>query len=179
MEKYISLLRGINVSGKNSIKMVDLQKRYEALGFENVVTYIQSGNVVFESKEKESQILTTKIKESIAQNFGFNVPVLIREKHGMQNIIKNNPFENRDTSKIYVTLFSEPVPEFIEEEILKVKDDAEEYFISDSEIFLFCGNGYGRTKLSNNFLEKKSKITATTRNWKTLNKLLEIASMSD
>jgi len=175
MISYITMLRGINVSGQKKIKMDELKKLYESLGFSNVKTYIQSGNVVFESTDSNTSELTTKISGKINEIFGFEVPVIIRIKEEIKGVIDNTPYGNKDINKLAVIFLSGVPTQPPIEEINKVKDDSEEYFISGKEVYLYIPNGAARTKLSNNFFERKLKLSATSRNWKTVNKLMEIA----
>jgi len=168
MVTYISILRGINVSGQKKIKMVELKKLYESLGFTNVQTYIQSGNVIFSSRDKNISDLTTKIEEKIKITFGFDVPVLIRTKEEIKKVINNIPFANKEIDKLCVTFLATTTTLSPIEEINKIKDQAEEFFISEKEVYLYLPNGAARTKLTNNFFERKLKVTATSRNWKTI-----------
>jgi uncharacterized protein (DUF1697 family) len=119
--------------------------------------------------------LKNEIEKKIKQSFGFDVYVFIRTKNEFERIIKNNPLTGKDNSKLHVTFLSDKPTNFPIEEINKVKDKAEEFSSSDKEIYLFCPNGYGKTKLSNNFFERELKVSATTRNWKTVNTLYSMA----
>lgn len=175
MTKYISILRGINVSGQKAIKMADLKILYEKLKLNNVTTYIQSGNVIFDSPIKLKSEL---IENAIAKHYGFSVPVVLRTDKEWAKIIASNPFvkdPGKDISKMHVVFLTGKPNLPDEEKMNKVKHPSEEYFFEGREVFLYCPNGYGKTKLSNTFLEKTLKTTATTRNWKTVNKLKEIA----
>ncbi|MFL0267373.1 DUF1697 domain-containing protein [Candidatus Clostridium radicumherbarum] len=174
--KYIAFLRGINVSGKNSIKMAALKAMFQTLGFNNVETYIQSGNVIFEFDACDTVSLEVKIKEEIDKTFGFHVETIVRTMEELINIISNNPLlveANIEIDKLHVTLLLNKPEEAIESLNLK-KEENEKYIIRGKEIYLYCPNGYGNTKLNNTILEKKLKVAATTRNWKTMNKLLEM-----
>ena len=175
---YISILRGINVSGQKIIKMEALREMYSALGFKNVQTYIQSGNVFFQEEKTEKEKLKKRIAEKISEVFGFDVSMLILEIDELRKIIQANPFpakENKETSRMYVTfLSSKPSKENME----KINEDMffpEEFVIINKAIYLYFPEGYGNTKLSNNFFENKLKVTATTRNWKTTLELMSIA----
>src|SRR3989344_9460699 len=178
MTTYISILRGINVGGQKKIKMEELKKLYESLGFKNVRTYIQSGNVIFECLDTNLAKLIHQIEQNIKNSLGFNVIVFIRTKNEIQKLIKNNPFAKKDLSKLYVIFLSDIKTKPPTDEINNTKDKTEEFtkdkteefFISGREIYLFCPNGYGISKLSNNFFERKLNILATRRNWKTVNK---------
>ena len=175
---YICILRGINVSGHKLIKMDALKKLFEELKFQNVRTYIQSGNVVFESKKVDTKSLENKIEKQILKTFGFEVPVLVKEKDEFKKVIDHNPFltkRNEDDSKLHVTfLSSEPDTANISK-LSDIKFNNDEFVISEKSIYLFCPDGYGNTKLSNNFFENKLKVSATTRNWKTIVELGRMA----
>jgi uncharacterized protein (DUF1697 family) len=175
MATYVSMLRGINVGGRKRIEMVDLKELYESLDLQKVKTYIQSGNVVFQFKGSTSLELTKIIESEIKEVFGIDLIVFIRAKNEFEKIIQNNPLKNEDINKLYITFLSEYPSEIPFIEIEKIKDNSEKFSINTKEIYLFCPNGYGRTKLSNNFFEKKLKVFATTRNWKTVNKLFDLA----
>lgn len=178
MTTYISLLRGINVSGQKLIKMDALKQLYEAMHFSRVQTFIQSGNVIFQSETTTSKALQTKISTQIQKTFGFEVPVLVVKTEELKNIIARNPFlkeEKKDISHLYVTfLSSEPVMDNWNT-ILAKRLPAEEIVWLDRAVYLYLPSGAGNTKLSNAFLESKLKTVATTRNWKTTLELLRIA----
>lgn len=176
--KYISLLRGINVSGKNKIKMDELKSLYEHIGFEDVSTYIQSGNVIFTTDIKNKNELCKTIEVAIKEKYKFHVPVVLRTKSEILNIIKSCPFGSVDIenegSKILVTLLSSLPAKDSLENITKFVADTEKLVLKDKEVYLYCPNGYGKSKLSNNFLEKKLGVSATTRNWKSLCKISDL-----
>lgn len=178
METYISILRGINVSGHKKIQMDDLKALFENLKFKTVTTYIQSGNVIFKASKQRDEVLAKKIEEAIYSKYNFEVPAIIRSVQEMRNIIAVNPLlkeSNIDAEKLHVT-FLEEVPDKTKVDSIKSSGySPDKFIIIGKEIFLYCPNGYGITKLSNNFFENKLKVSATTRNWKTVNKLLELA----
>ncbi|HEX8278435.1 MAG TPA: DUF1697 domain-containing protein [Segetibacter sp.] len=178
METYISILRGINVSGHRKIEMAGLKALYEELKFKEVVTYIQSGNVIFKTGETSAGSILKTIEKAIADRYHFHVPVIVRSLPEMARIISANPFlkENDiDIEKLHVTFLAE-APEFSKIESLKnVQHPPDKFIIAENDIYLYCPGGYGNTKLSNNFFENKLKVTATTRNWKTVNKLVGLA----
>lgn len=180
MTTYISILRGINVSGQKKILMADLKALYENLGFSEVVTYIQSGNVVFKSVEKEEdKILAEKIKQSIQQKYNFEVPVIIRSIEEVTHVIESNPFLAQpgiDPEKLHVTFLEDTPLGSSLDNIQTYNYPPDVLVISGREVFLHCPVNYGETKFSNKFLESKLKVSATTRNWKTINKLHEIAT---
>ena len=177
MSLYICLLRGINVSGMNKIKMDLLRQLFIETGFVGVQTYIQSGNVIFQSEVTETGQLALVISKKIKETFGFTVPVLVLTVAELRNALKNNPFITdltKDPAFLHLSFLS-AVPE--KAKIEKVLE--KQYFPDDFEwngnvIYLYCPAGYGNTKFSNAFFENKLGVTATTRNWKTANELLRL-----
>jgi len=178
MSIYISILRGINVSGHNLIKMDDLRKSYKSLGFDNIMTYVQSGNIVFTTDETEPGTLAQTIHERIGKDFGFDVPVLVLPVEKLERIIGANPFlrdQKIDKACLHVTFLAEKPGKYDLTAIDSKRRKDEEIFIADDAVYLYCPDGYGSTKLSNNFLESKLNVAATTRNWKTVNEILRLA----
>jgi len=178
--KYISILRGINVSGQKKIKMADLQLLFESLGFENVVTYIQSGNVIFDSTAKNNIDLRLIIEKAIKKKYKFHVPVIIRTKTEFEKVIKNLPFNSidleRDGTIVLVTFLAEKPSKVKQTEILQYVKSPEKLVLNNKEVYLYCPNGYGKSKLSNNFIGNKLCVEATTRNWKSVHKLVELSA---
>lgn len=178
MKQFISLLRGINVSGQKKIKMEELRQAYAALGFTDVQTYVQSGNVIFESDEEDASKLAVSIEAQIEGRFGYAVSVFIRDARDFQRLLDNNPFlqgRSEDPARLYVT-FLQRAPGVTESSQLSVPaGDPGEFAVAQRDVYLFCPNGYGTTKLSNNFFERKLGQPATTRNWNTVNALYQMA----
>ena len=157
--------------------MEDLRESLVHLNFHNLQTYIQSGNIVFGAEEKDTASLAEQIHEVIQKDFGFDVPVIVLSKDELQKVAGSNPFINKrdeDINRLYITfLAKKPEQEFIKK--LSSKDlGTEEFVVDDRAVYIFCPTGYGRAKLNNNFIENKLKVTATTRNWKTVKKLLDM-----
>lgn len=172
--KYVALLRGINVSGQKIIKMEVLKKMFERLNFEQVKTYIQSGNVIFESNILETNKLAERIIEEIEIEFGFQVPVLVKKISELQEIISHNPYSNLnedELKRLYIVLLKNPAEQFLIEQLNSIDYAPEEFHITEKAIYFYCPSGYGKSKIDNNFFEKKLKVVATTRNWKTMNAL--------
>lgn len=175
MKTFLSILRGINVSGQKKIPMSELKKLYDELHFENITTYIQSGNVIF--KNKNSKDLAKHIEQRILEKYNFNVPVIIRTPEEMRSIVEGNLFlkqKDIDLSKLHVVYLADNPKQDTIDKLEKFNYEPDKFYISGKEIYLYCPNGYGRTKLTNNFFENKLKIDATTRNWNTTNELLKI-----
>lgn len=180
MSRNVAILRGINVSGQKKILMADLRALLEEGGFEKVKTYIQSGNIAFDAEaEADNRSLAKKIADLIQNHYQFEVPVLVRNSKELARTIANNPYAKEngiDTKRLYVTfLDAQPEPEKIAA-LEKLDFSPDRFAIIEQAVFLHCPVAYGRSKLSNNFFERKLKVPATTRNWKTVHKLLEMGS---
>ena len=176
--RYISILRGINVGGNRKVLMKDLKSLYEGLGFSMVETYIQSGNVIFESEQELSTTeLEVKIQQSITETFGFDVPVIVRPAEEWTQIVSKSPFwkeKDVDIEKLHLTILKQIPSHELVIEIKGMNFQPDRFEIMGSDVFVYCENGYGRTKITNDFFEKKLKIPASTRNWKTVMKLHEL-----
>lgn len=179
MKNYIALLRGINVSGKNLLRMNLLKEIFEGLGWERVTTYIQSGNVVFRAADTATDMMEERIREAIRIKAGLEVPVMVIEHGVLEKILQANPLTEElaeQPDKLHITLLSaDPLPERLEG-IDPEKFLPDRFRASGRAIYLFCPNGYGQTKLTNTFFEGRLKLTATTRNLKTLSHLLSISA---
>jgi uncharacterized protein (DUF1697 family) len=172
------MLRGINVSGHKLIKMERLRASFEALGFSDVRTYVQSGNVVFETSKTAAADVAKMIEKKILDEFGFAVPVLLRTPVELGGILERNPLSKQTALEevgLHVTFLSQPAPPAAEELLKPLMAASEQLFVSRREIYLYCPNGYGNTKVSNAAIEKKLAVQATTRNWRTVNTLFELA----
>jgi uncharacterized protein (DUF1697 family) len=178
MTTYISLLRGINVSGQKKIKMAALKIVYESLKFEHVKTYIQSGNVVFQSSNDKVTI-KNNIETAINEHFAFDVPVLILTQEQLENTTKNLPFLainiEEEGSKIIVFFLSESISNDQENTLGAYLTNSEQLVLDQNVIYLYCPEGSGKSKLTNKLVETKLGLTSTARNIKTVNKLLSLA----
>ncbi|UZR97027.1 DUF1697 domain-containing protein [Chondrinema litorale] len=176
---YIALLRGINVSGQKKIKMAELKTMFIDLKLDKVQTYIQSGNVIFESNEKDSLLLAEKIKAKILDTFGFDVDVFVYNKEDFAKRVNASPFKDEAIESLYFTFLSEQPKEIPTEKIEKAKKESESIHFDGDTIYLCYKEGYGKSKVTNNFFEQKLKLKATTRNWKTSQKLLEMIKQAE
>jgi uncharacterized protein (DUF1697 family) len=179
MEKKIAILRGINVGGKRKILMADLKSLFEGLGFKEVLTYIQSGNVIFTTENETGSIETADlIEKSIKNEFGFDVPVIVRSAGELENTLKNNPFYNgstTDISKLHVTFLSSiPAKEYLAK-IQAIDCSPDKFTVVEKDVFIYCEGKYHQSKLTNNFFESKLKTASTTRNFKTVEKLCTLS----
>ena len=177
MQTHLALLRGINVSGHRMIKMETLKIALEKIGFQNVQTYIQSGNVFIDIDEENSAKVGFIIKQEIQKTFGHDVPVVVIARNDLELCLKNNPFlkiQDADCKKLYVAFISTVLKsEHLND--LKISNfKPDEAVIDGSRIYIKYEVGAGKTKLDQNYIEKKLNVVATIRNLNTVSKLLEL-----
>ncbi len=180
MKKYIALLRGINVAGKNKLKMQVLRELLGQLGWTNIDTYIQSGNIVFEAAPTDTKSLAIRIKKALKDAFDYDIPTLVFEAEKWEKWIKNNPFLQKnkelDIKYLHLTFLSEIPTTAAVEKVKKEVTGSEQLQFWEDKIYLYYPDGYGKAKMTNNRLEQKLKRQATTRNWRTC---LQILSLID
>ncbi len=172
MNLFIALLRGVNVSGRNIIKMSDLKESLSSLGYQNIQTYIQSGNIIFASDSSNIEILQNQIKKLILRDFGYTIQVMVFTKNYFLRVFQNNPLigiTDIDYKKLCVTFLNISPDQNLLEEI--THDFSEKIILDEKVLYLFYPNGIGRSKLNSNFIDKKLKTISTTRNWNTISKL--------
>ena len=177
MTAFVSLFRGINVGGHHQIRMNELKDMYESLGFKDIFTYIQSGNVVFTSDDADVARLRRHIEDGVEQKFGFHAEVFIRTSAELREIIEKNPFQSQPDkeSKWVVVVFLADCPDdTAQEDLLKTYAGPEELFITGKELYVYYTNGIGRSKLTNSLIDKKLKTVGTARNWNTILQLQKL-----
>lgn len=177
MPVLISMLRGVNVGGHNKIKMDALRALYESLKFEDPRTYVQSGNVIFRTKEKNAAVLAKKIQNAIEGKFGFRAEVILRTKDELRKAIAASPFARRDLEpgKILVTfLTAEPGPQ-AQATLLSLKFHPEELHLKGRELYIYFPDGAGQSKLPWSSIAKLLKTTGTARNWNSVTRMLAMA----
>lgn len=172
MNKFVALLRGINVGGHRKIKMTDLKSSLEETGFKNIQTYIQSGNIVFETELKSEDIIGKKIEEIIMKDFGFEVPAIINSKADFVQIYQQIPYEKNES--LYVVFLKDvPEPDNISH-LNSVIFGNEEFKYVNKAVYLKLNQPYHKSKLDHRFIEKYLKVKATARNYKTIGKIVEL-----
>jgi uncharacterized protein (DUF1697 family) len=176
MNTYIALLRGINVGGHKKVPMAELRDLLTRSGFENVKTYIQSGNVIFQSSIDNTKALGEKIESSILNHFGFEASVIVRSRKQLHAIFENCPFPEEKKVNSYFAMLSEIPNKDLVKEAYEKSYENEEYKILKDCLYFYCANGYGNAKFNMNYFEKKLEVAATSRNYKTMTKLLELAN---
>ncbi len=184
MAIYIALLRGINVGGHKPVKMTALRAALEEMGFQRVVTYLQSGNAVFGAQQAAPAALARSIERRLQQEFGSPIPVLVKTAREMQQLAAANPFAAQrgvDPAKLHVTfLFQAPTAAALGK--LEALEKGRDQFRPGAGalylrcLYLHCPDGYGRSKIANPQVERALSVAATTRNWKTVNELCRLAA---
>ena len=175
MQTYVALLRGINVGGHKKVPMSELRDLLTNAGFQNVQTYIQSGNVIFQSSKKASE-LETEIQKIILNHFGFEVPVIVKTNNELQTIFNRCPFSEEKKENSYFILLSGIPNEHVIEKTQGILYENEEVVIKNDCLYFYSSTGYGRTKFDMNTYERKLKVTGTARNYKTMVKLLSLST---
>ncbi|MDX6513854.1 MAG: hypothetical protein QOE36_3358 [Gaiellaceae bacterium] len=173
-QTVVALLRGINLGSHNRVAMADLRELVEEVGGEDVRTYLQSGNVVFRSPEKPAELEAT-LAQGIKRALGIDVSVVVRTKRQLQKMVADNPFAKADAKTLHVALLAAKPKAPAARKLLEGSFEPDRVELAGREVYLHCPNRYGRTKLSNSFIEKQLGVRATTRNWKTITSLAELA----
>jgi uncharacterized protein (DUF1697 family) len=177
---FVAMLRSINVAGRNRLPMADLRALMSALGFEDAVTYLQSGNVVF-SGAGTPKAVGRAIEEQITADLGLEVPVVVRSSRQLQKTVESTPFSRLDVDPKtrHVTFLAQlPEPQAVGElEALDGRFGTDRFEVVGPDVFLYCPGGYGETKLNNAFLERRLGVVATTRNWRTVLALADMAGV--
>ena len=178
MPVIIALLRGVNVGGHNKIKMEDLREICASLNLRDARTYVQSGNIVFQTAEKDLVKLSRRIEDAIESGHGFRPSVICRTASEMKDAAARNPFSARtdlDPSKLAVCFLTGEPSNMARARLLQIKAEPEELRIGRHELFIYFPNGMGRPKLSMAAVERAIQTPMTSRNWNTVTKLIEMA----
>lgn len=177
MTTHLALLRGINVSGHNMMKMEALKAMLENIGFQNVRTYLQSGNVFVDSEEESASKVAFMVKQEIFKVFGHEVPVIVITKEDLEACFKNSPYlkeKDPDTKKLYVAFVSIALKSENINDLKISQFKPDEASIDGNRIFIKYAVGAGKTRFDQKYIEKKLNVTATIRNWNTVTNLLKM-----
>jgi len=166
MPRFVAFLRAINVGGRNKIKMSELKSALEKVGLQSVHTYLQSGNVLFLSQQRAVSKLKQLFENEIQQTFGFHCEVMIRSQAELKKIVEANPYadpEKYPGNRVGICFFDQkPKVSSLD------KGASGDLFTFDQkQLYLYIPEGFGKTKWTNGFIEKKTLCKATTRNRKT------------
>lgn len=178
--RHVALLRGINVGGNTKVPMTELKELFSSLDFENVTTYINSGNVGFDVNDDEAlrtgSKLVTYIEQAIESHFKLPIQVMVREQKAIENILKNNPFDGEFEShkEMHVLFMKDEMPADKETQLLEKQTPDERFAVLGREIYCHLRFGVADSLLGKGFIEKKLKVPVTARNWRTVQKLAEL-----
>ncbi len=174
--KYVAFLRGINVGGKNKIKMETLREACAALGFGNVKTYINSGNLIFETEKSDDKKLAAEIEKAIEKEFALDIKVIVRTIAEIKDIIENNPFDGQfeNDKDLHVFFLDEEFPTEKRQLLLANNNENEQFAVRNREIFCLLRVSVLDSLMGKDYIGKKLKISATARNWRTVNKIAEL-----
>jgi uncharacterized protein (DUF1697 family) len=174
--RYVALLRGINVGGNNMIKMEKLRGSVAGLGFDDVKTYINSGNVIFETRKTGDKKLATKIHDVILADFGFDISVMVRSIDEIEKMIAGNPFEGRfeNDKDLHAFFLNQPLTGEQAELLMAQGNDAERFHITDRHLLCLLTISVLDSVVGKGFIDKKLKVATTARNWRTVKKIAEM-----
>jgi uncharacterized protein (DUF1697 family) len=182
MAAVVSLLRGVNVGGHNKIRMEALRELYESLGLRCAQTYVQSGNVVFQTDVRDLTRLAERIADAMERRFAFRPGVILRTAAELRAVVAANPFASRrdvDPSRLLVQFLASEPPADVRERILRIETEPEELRMEGRELYIYYPNGIARQKVTWAVIERILRTPCTGRNWNTVRKLLEMAESLD
>ncbi len=180
MTMYVAMLRSVNVGGRNRLSMTDLRSQVGSLGYGEVATYLQSGNVVFTAVGVSTQSVGERIAQQLTTELGLSVPVLVRTAAELSSVVESTPYADLDADPrtVHVTFLAD-APDTAAVEAMRDREDEfglDRFEVIGTEVHLYCPGGYGETKLNNAYLERRLGAVATTRNWKTVTALAGLAA---
>jgi uncharacterized protein (DUF1697 family) len=176
MTTYVALLRGINVGGKVKLPMADLRDLVTSIGGDDVQTYIQSGNVVFTHAARSAPKLTTELERAIRDGTGFDVAVMLRTADELRAVVDGNPYDATDPTKVHVVFLSNAPGDRSLDRIDAARFAPEEMTLRGRELYLHLPDGMGRAKLPTQLGKLGPAVSATSRNWRTVLKLADLAT---
>jgi uncharacterized protein (DUF1697 family) len=177
VNKYIAFVRGINVGGI-VLKMNELKRILDYTGLKNIKTYIQSGNVIFESKTDDISEIEKKIKIALFKESGLDLVIIVKTKDELERIAASHPFEQKDNHKsLYITMLNNLPMENKIKDFMSIKSDVDKFIVKGDIVYSCYGDGYGKSKFTNNYIENKLCVSGTTRNWNTIKKMVELVNV--
>jgi uncharacterized protein (DUF1697 family) len=176
MPRYVALLRGINIGGNTMIRMEDLRAMFEGLGFKNVVSYINSGNLAFDARKASEEGLVVKIEAAIENHLGKRVCVMVRGQSDIARILANNPFEGQYAShkEMHVLFLQDALSKENQKWLSETAPPGERFSVAGREIYCHLPLGVADSYLGRGRFEKKLRVAVTARNWRTVEKLAHL-----
>ncbi len=179
MFRYVAFLRGINVSGQKKIPMDELRNLFTGIGGKAVQTYIQSGNVIFDHESANMKHLEGQLVAAIRSRYGFEVSILLKTPEQLQDIVSRNPYTEKnlpDSWNMYFVFLASVPSENLQRSLQQESFEGEACMVSNECVYLICKRGMGKARLNNNLVEKRLKVAATTRNHRTVLKVLTLCA---
>jgi uncharacterized protein (DUF1697 family) len=175
--RYVALLRSVNVAGHGRIAMDELRASFAALGFTDVTTYIQTGNVLFSTASKSEKALAGAIEQRLAEDFGDSPAVLLRSVAELRRIGTSSPYAKTgaDKARHHVTFLATVPSKAALEALTLPPSGRDELVVDGKEVYVHTPDGYAQTKYTGTFLERRLGVVSTTRNWTTVTKLCDLA----
>jgi uncharacterized protein (DUF1697 family) len=176
--RFVALLRSVNVAGHGRLAMNDLRASFEALGYDNVTTYIQTGNVLFTTSSKSEKAIAGAIEERLAHDFGDSPAVLVRSVADFRRVGSSSPYAKAgaDPARHHVTFLATTPTKTALEGLTLPPSGRDELVVDGKEVYVHTPDGYANTKYTGTFLERRLGVVSTTRNWNTVTKLSELAA---
>lgn len=174
MTRYVSLLRGINLGPATQVSMPALKQVYLDLGFDDVETYIRSGNVVFTDDDPPDDV-RRRIESGVAEHLGMSIDVVVRTHDEIADVVERNPFPRADPRHLHVVFLSAPVPDQLTARLAEQDFGTDEYAPDGREVYLHLPNGFGRSKLATRMSALRAPVVGSVRNWRTVNKLRDLS----
>ena len=175
MNTYIVLLRGINVGGHKKVPMAELRQLLNDAGFDAVKTYIQTGNIILQSTE-DKNVVEQQVQDAIQSHFGFQVPTIAKTNEDLQRQFRACPFPEDKKKESYFVILSHAPRKALVDNVMEISYDNEEFHIVDDCLYFHSSAGYGKSKFNMNLFEKRLNVKATSRNYKTMLKLIAMSS---
>lgn len=178
MPRYVALLRSVNIGGYGRIKMQDLRQSFDALGYDDVLTYIQSGNVLFSTSSRSEKAIVNAIEGRLAEDFGDSPAVLLRTVPELRRIGGASPYakSGADPARHHVTFLATAPSKDVLKKLELPPSGKDELVIDGREVYVHTPNGYHETKYTGTFLERRLGVVSTTRNWNSVTNLCELAA---
>lgn len=177
MPRYVALLRSVNVAGHGRIAMADLRASFDALGYDEITSYIQTGNVLFTATSKSEKTVVSAIENQLASDFGESPAVLLRTVPDLLRVGRASPYPKKgaDPARHHVTFLAQlPSKSALASLDSLPPSGQDELVVEGREVYVHTPNGYNETKYSGTFLERRLGMVTTTRNWNTVTKLCQL-----